>query len=108
MKDNFVITDDYKQFIQHIKQTIQNSQIKAAISVNRELLNFYWNMGKRIVEKQKQTAWGLAGERDFISINQYVKNIPSLFLTFSAEVVFLSGLFKLLNTCNNPLRSNVV
>ena len=53
-------------------------------------------------------AYGWAGERDFISINQYVKNIPSLFLTFSAEVVFLSGLFKLLNTCNNPLRSNVV
>jgi predicted nuclease of restriction endonuclease-like (RecB) superfamily len=58
VKDNFVITDDYKQFIQHIKQTIQNSQIKAAVSVNRELLNLYWNMGKQIVEKQKQKTWG--------------------------------------------------
>jgi len=58
MKDNFIITDDYKQFIQHIKQTIQNAQIKAAVSVNRELLNLYWSMGKQIVEKQKQTKWG--------------------------------------------------
>ncbi|KPA10387.1 protein containing DUF1016 [Candidatus Magnetomorum sp. HK-1] len=58
MKDKFIITDDYKQFIQHIKQTIQNSQIKAAVSVNRELLNLYWHMGKQIVEKQKQTTWG--------------------------------------------------
>ena len=58
MKNNFISTNDYKQFIQYVKQTIQTAQIKAAISVNRELLNLYWNLGKRIVEKQKQTAWG--------------------------------------------------
>ena len=58
MKANIFKTEDYKQFIQHVKQTIQTAQIKAAISVNRELLNLYWNMAKQIVEKQKQTAWG--------------------------------------------------
>lgn len=40
------------------KIRIQQAQIKAALSVNRELLNLYWDLGKRIVEKQKETAWG--------------------------------------------------
>ena len=58
MKDSMIKTEDYKQFIQNIKQTIQTAQIKAAISVNRELLNLYWQLGKQIVDKQKQAAWG--------------------------------------------------
>lgn len=58
MKDNIIKTDDYKQFIHDVKQTIQTAQIKAAVSVNRELLNLYWDLAERIVEKQKQTSWG--------------------------------------------------
>ena len=38
MKDNIIKTDDYKQFIHDVKQTIQSAQIKAAVSVNRSLL----------------------------------------------------------------------
>lgn len=58
MKDNIIKTDDYKQFIHDVKQTIQTAQIKAAVSVNRELLHLYWNLAERIVEKKKQTSWG--------------------------------------------------
>ncbi|MBF0100631.1 MAG: DUF1016 family protein [Desulfobacterales bacterium] len=58
MKDSIIKTDDYKQFIQDVKQYLQTAQIKAAVSVNRELLNLYWNLAKRIIEKQKQTSWG--------------------------------------------------
>jgi hypothetical protein len=59
-----------------------------------------------ILNVKRPTRW--AGERDIILINQYVKKIPLLFLPFSAEVVFLSSLFKSLNTYNNPSKSNVV
>jgi predicted nuclease of restriction endonuclease-like (RecB) superfamily len=34
------------------------AQIKAAIKVNYELLNLYWELGKEISEKQKKTNWG--------------------------------------------------
>lgn len=58
MNTNIIKTDNYKRFIQEIKQCIQSAQIKAAVVVNRELLRLYWDLAKRIVEKQKQTKWG--------------------------------------------------
>lgn len=50
--------EDYKNFINEIKTQIQNSQIKAAISVNSEMLKLYWNLAEMIVEKQEKSSWG--------------------------------------------------
>ncbi len=58
MPNPIIQTDDYKAFIQSLKAQVQSSQIKAAVSVNRELLKLYWLIGSQIVEKQKQAAWG--------------------------------------------------
>ncbi|MBP9490556.1 MAG: DUF1016 family protein [Aliarcobacter sp.] len=41
-----------------MKQKFQSSQIKASIQVNSTLLEFYWNLGNEIVEKQKNSTWG--------------------------------------------------
>ncbi len=57
MRSNIIKTNDYRRFIQEIKQRIQSAQIKAVVAVNRELLRLYWDLAKRIVEKQKQTRW---------------------------------------------------
>ncbi|MCK5761133.1 MAG: DUF1016 domain-containing protein, partial [Candidatus Delongbacteria bacterium] len=32
--------------------------IKAMVKVNTEMLNFYWELGKDIIEKQNSTSWG--------------------------------------------------
>ena len=58
MSDKIVNSDEYRAFIQDVKQRIQSSQIKAAVSVNRELLRLYWELAERMVEKQKEAAWG--------------------------------------------------
>src|SRR3989339_694735 len=50
----------YKEFYFMIKETIQKAQIKAALSVNKELLNLYWSIGKEIVIRQKNEGWGNA------------------------------------------------
>lgn len=50
--------DDYKAFIQEIKQQVQRAQIKAAIAINRELLQLYWELAERVVHKQQTAAWG--------------------------------------------------
>ena len=49
---------DYSNWILHLKQKFQQTQIKAAVQVNRELLKFYWELGADIVEKQEKTDWG--------------------------------------------------
>lgn len=49
---------EYSKFYGAIKKHIQSAQIKAAVSVNRELLQLYWNIGKEIVDRQKEKGWG--------------------------------------------------
>lgn len=49
---------DYIVWVSDIKKLIQSTQIKAAILVNKELLNLYWNIGKSISEKVEKGKWG--------------------------------------------------
>ncbi|MCM1278380.1 MAG: PDDEXK nuclease domain-containing protein [Robinsoniella sp.] len=54
----FVVDDEYKAWIETIKNKIKHSQIKAAAKVNYELLDLYWDIGRDIVAKQKHAKWG--------------------------------------------------
>lgn len=54
----FAVTAEYKSWIDDIKKRIRQAQIKAAIKVNYELLDLYWELGKDIVKKQESTKWG--------------------------------------------------
>ena len=53
-----IITSEYKNWIVDLKLRIRQSQIKAAVKVNTELLRLYWQMGSEIVEKHKNAHWG--------------------------------------------------
>lgn len=53
-----MITSEYKNWIGELKQRIRQSQIKAAVRVNTELLQLYWQLGGEIVEKQQNAKWG--------------------------------------------------
>ena len=41
-----------------MKQRIRESQIKAALAVNRELVTLYWQIGRDILDRQGQAGWG--------------------------------------------------
>jgi len=60
MSNNKIIIndDEYKKFLIELKEKVKNSQLKAAVKVNYELLNLYWELGKKITEKQKEYSWG--------------------------------------------------
>lgn len=49
---------DYKIWISELKLKIRSTQIKASIAVNSVLIEFYWDLGKMITEKQTQANWG--------------------------------------------------
>jgi predicted nuclease of restriction endonuclease-like (RecB) superfamily len=48
----------YKSWLGTLKSKILSSQIKAAIKVNAELLELYWQLGQEIAVKQKESSWG--------------------------------------------------
>ena len=49
---------DYVEWINNLKKRFRQVQLKAAVKINNELLNFYWELGKEITQKQKETKWG--------------------------------------------------
>jgi predicted nuclease of restriction endonuclease-like (RecB) superfamily len=50
----------YGTLLSDLKQRIRTAQIKAALSVNRELIQLYWDIGRAIVVKQQEEGWGAA------------------------------------------------
>jgi predicted nuclease of restriction endonuclease-like (RecB) superfamily len=49
---------EYKAWVVELKSRLRSMQLKAAISVNSALLEFYWELGAEIVERQKSSTWG--------------------------------------------------
>jgi predicted nuclease of restriction endonuclease-like (RecB) superfamily len=58
MTQAFSIEREYKEWIVDLKGGIRSVQMKAALTVNRQLLEMYWELGKEIHEKQKVVNWG--------------------------------------------------
>lgn len=48
----------YKNWLKTIKHKIKSAQLKAAVAVNTQLLELYWDLGKDIAQKQKDANWG--------------------------------------------------
>ena len=49
---------DYGHLLQSVKKQIQKSRIRAYRTVNKELIQLYWNIGKEISERQESEGWG--------------------------------------------------
>src|SRR5438132_7604347 len=49
---------DYAAFLESLKSRVRQAQTKAMLSVNRELIQLYWDIGRLIVERQEQEGWG--------------------------------------------------
>jgi predicted nuclease of restriction endonuclease-like (RecB) superfamily len=50
--------EGYAEFLQALKTRIQQAQVRAALSVNRELVLLYWQIGREILQKQQAQGWG--------------------------------------------------
>jgi predicted nuclease of restriction endonuclease-like (RecB) superfamily len=53
-----VAHSEYAKWIASLKNKIRSAQLKAAISVNREMIKLYWEIGQDIAHKQEREAWG--------------------------------------------------
>jgi predicted nuclease of restriction endonuclease-like (RecB) superfamily len=73
MSNSLAADEQYKKWIVGLKSRIGAAQIKAAMTVNRQLLELYWELGKEIYEKQQKANWG---ER---LIQQLAKDLSAAF-----------------------------
>lgn len=60
MSDNltFLSSDSYERLLSGLKKRIKAANVRAAISVNAELIALYWQIGKEILAKQEEEGWG--------------------------------------------------
>ena len=57
-RDIMTADEGYVQWMADIKQRFRQSQLKAAVRVNTAMLEFYWSMGRDIVELRAESKWG--------------------------------------------------
>ena len=53
-----ILDKDYLQWVKELCMRYRQSQIKAAVKVNTEMLKFYWSLGRDIIELQIEQKWG--------------------------------------------------
>lgn len=50
----------YAGFLKEVKSRIRAVQVQATLSVNRELIQLYWDVGRAIAGRQERDGWGSA------------------------------------------------
>ena len=53
-----LVPKDCAVLLNDIKQRIRSAQYEALKAVNKELISLYWDIGRMIVERQKEETWG--------------------------------------------------
>ncbi|MBS1664395.1 MAG: DUF1016 family protein [Bacteroidetes bacterium] len=58
MVQKVVLEKQHRKWLVGVKERIRSTQVKAAVALNRELLELYWHLGKEICKEQKRSSWG--------------------------------------------------
>jgi predicted nuclease of restriction endonuclease-like (RecB) superfamily len=58
--DTSLTRESYGSLLGEIKERIRSAQLAALRSVNRELIELYWDIGRLIVQRQQGQTWGRA------------------------------------------------
>lgn len=58
MKTINILDKDYRDWLKALSLRYRQSQIKAAVKVNAEMLKFYWNLGRDIITLKAESKWG--------------------------------------------------
>lgn len=53
-----ILDKDYTGWLKELSSRYRQSQIKAAVKVNKEMLRFYWELGRDIVQMHMEERWG--------------------------------------------------
>ena len=67
-RDMMTADEGYVQWMADIKQRFRQSQVKAAVRVNTAILEFYWSLGRDMVELRAESKWG-SGFFDQLSLD---------------------------------------
>jgi predicted nuclease of restriction endonuclease-like (RecB) superfamily len=53
-----LLPEDYPEFLAELKTRIAAARTRAALAVNSELIRLYWEIGREILDRERQEGWG--------------------------------------------------
>lgn len=104
----------YAELLEDLKDRIRRTQVRAATAASRELIRLYWDIGREIVQRQKQEGWGKSIvdclsadiQRAFPGIKGFsarnVLRMRAFFLAYTQEVAFSPQAAANLTDANPP------
>lgn len=57
-RDGMLADNDYVQWLKDLKVRYRQFQAKAAVKVNTAMLEFYWSLGRDIIQLKAESKWG--------------------------------------------------
>ena len=90
-----ILDKDYSQWLKDLSSRYRRSQIKAAVKVNQEMLQFYWELGRDIVERDAENKYGSAF---YATLSRDLKNTLPEATSFSETTIrYSKRLYQLYN-----------
>ncbi len=91
-----IIDKDYTQWVEELSVRYRQSQIKAAVKVNTEMLKFYYSLGRDILTKKAETVWG---SKFFECLSRDLKNMNPGATCFSpTNLLYMKNFYRLYNS----------
>ena len=93
--DKLVEVDaQYREWISEVSKRFHQSQIKAAVKVNDEMLRFYWQLGKELHDRKDKFSYGQSFYKTISQIFPKLGKISeakklSRFLQFRGDIIRL-------------------
>jgi predicted nuclease of restriction endonuclease-like (RecB) superfamily len=109
-----VLPAGYALALEQIKTRIRSAQLRAAVSVNRELIQLYWDIAKQIVERQQAESWGRSVvdrlardlQREFPGVAGFspsnVWRMRAFYLAYTQDVAILAQPVREMDGSNLP------
>ena len=57
-RENMIADSEYIQWLSDVKKRFRQSQGRALVKVNAEMLDFYWSIGRDLVMLKAEARWG--------------------------------------------------
>lgn len=91
-----ILDEDYLQWVQNLCKRYRQSQIKAAVKVNKEMLRFYWELGRDIVELHAETRWG---EKVISRLSKDLrKAMPNVKCFSETNLLYMKNFYRMYNS----------
>lgn len=57
-EDSTPLSNDYRALLEELKARVRSAQVRAAVSVNSEMVMLYWQIGTRLLTAERERGWG--------------------------------------------------